>query len=149
MVGLNYTTDLGGVWSDRSCESLIGIEWRYVQSGLREVDETLKVEGSIFNSMQLLILVHDLEGEPYYPDTVTVFSNGAAPERTDDMGLYKRMMGVYQRGRPVYKQENGVRYIYCNSKYSFYFSSLLTSSCSSQIRINGWSGMTTMRTWVE
>ena len=58
-----------------------------------------------------------LEGEPYYPDTVSISSTGAAAVRADDMGLYKRMKDVYQRGRPVYKQENGVRYIYCNSKY--------------------------------
>ena len=122
---MNYTADLGGVWSDRSCESLIGIEWRYVKLGLREVDETLKVEGDIFSSTLLLILLHVLEGEPYYPDTVTISSNGAAAVRADDMGLYKRMMGVYQRGRPVYQQENGVRYIYSNSKYLWLSQSFL------------------------
>ena len=49
LVGLNYSNDTGGVWSARSCESLIGIQWKYIKLGLREDDETLKVEGKCFH----------------------------------------------------------------------------------------------------
>ena len=76
--------------------------WQYSDRGQQD-DDTLTVTGKYIRYLSLNYLHLFTEGEPSYPDTITVFSTGGATERMPSvMGVYK-ITNITHSGRPVWQ----------------------------------------------
>ena len=72
-------------------------------------------DGSAWNSGDNTLQV--TEGEPPYPDTVTITSSGGAADiQGSNLGIFKRE-AQYQNGRPIWKKEGDQVYIYYSGKH--------------------------------
>ena len=101
-MGADITGNSGGLYHPNSDNYLDKEGWYYW-------------DGSAWNSSDNTLQV--TEGEPLYPDTVTITSNGgAAVSQASRLGIFKRE-AQYQNGRPVWKKEEAQMYIYFSGKY--------------------------------
>ena len=88
--------------------------WQYVDGSWKD-DDTLTVTGRYISCLSLNYLNLFTEGEPSYPDTITVSSTGGATERMPSvMGVYK-ITNITHSGRPVWQSRvRGDRYLVYN-----------------------------------
>ena len=88
--------------------------WQYSGGGWHD-DNTLTVTGKLIRRSSLIHLNFYTEGEPTYPETVTVSSTGGASDTWPSvMGVYK-ISNITHSGRPVW--QNTVledRYLFYN-----------------------------------
>ena len=81
--------------------------WQYAGGGWQD-DGTLTVTGKYIGWLTLIQLHLFTEGEPTYPDTVTVSSTGGASETVPSvMGVYK-ITNITHSGRPVWQITTGL-----------------------------------------
>ena len=77
-------------------------------------DDTLTVTGRYISCLSLNCLHLFVEGEPSYPNTITVSSTGGARERWPSvMGVYK-ITNITHSGRPVWHSEDRFLVYYGN-----------------------------------
>ena len=79
--------------------------WQYaiIDGDWEDDDDTLTVTGKYIRYLNLNYLHSFTEGEPTYPETVTVSSTGGASETVpSEMGVYK-ITNITHSGRPVWQ----------------------------------------------
>ena len=89
--------------------------WQYAVDGVWLDDDTLTVTGKYIRYLSLNYLHLFTEGEPTYPETVTVSSTGGASETWPSvMGVYK-ITNITHSGRPVWQSTvREDRYLFYN-----------------------------------
>ena len=81
--------------------------WQYWDDTWQD-DDTLTVTGKYISCMTFNLIHLFTEGEPTYPDTVTVSSTGGASETVPSvMGVYK-ITNITHSGRPVWQITTGL-----------------------------------------
>ena len=106
MVDVTITNTYGGLSRPNPSKYLNQDGWNYW-------------DGSAWNSSDNTLQV--TEGEPLYPDTVTITSNGgAAVSQGSKLGIFQRE-AQYQNGRPIWKKVGAQVYIYFSGKQLFSF----------------------------
>ena len=89
--------------------------WLYATAGTWKDADTLTITGRYICCVTLKSLHLFTEGEPTYPETVTLSSTGGARERKPSvMGVYK-ITNITHSGRPVWQSTvREDRYLFYN-----------------------------------
>ena len=92
--------------------------WQYGDGSWKD-DDTLTVTGKYISFLTLYKIHSFTEGEPTYPEIVTVSSTGGAMEiHPSEMGVYK-ITNITHSGRPVWQSTvREDRYFFYNGAYN-------------------------------
>ena len=102
----NYEVSNSGALVTSKKQGLVNLPmrgWQYFDGNTMQDDDTLTVNGKYFSCLTLIELHLFTEGEPNYPETLTVSSTeGASEEWPSVMGVYK-ITNITHSGRPVWQ----------------------------------------------